>query len=147
MPTSSSDSEGTSERPRRRTSPRSPSSAPARRPSTRSKKIGTEDSVAPAPSVSDDDFGSGVVNEERPARQPREVQQWLSPSRQWRVPRKSQEFRKLEASVPQRSEELAVHGQLLQMLLPNRLLLNQSEAKELQADLSDRLLMLSPRPE
>jgi len=72
MPTSSSDSEGTSERPRRRTSPRSPSSAPARRPSTRSKKIGTEDSVAPAPSVSDDDFGSGVVNEERPARQPRE---------------------------------------------------------------------------
>lgn len=75
------------------------------------------------------------------------VQQRLSPSRQWRVPRKSREFRKLEASVPQRSEELAVHGQLLQMLLPNRLLLNQSEAKELQADLSDRLLMLSPRPE
>jgi transcription termination factor Rho len=72
MPTSSSDSEGTSERPRRRTSTRSPSSAPARRPSTRSKKIGTEDSVAPVPSVSDDDFGSGVVNEERPARQPRE---------------------------------------------------------------------------
>jgi transcription termination factor Rho len=72
MPTSSSDSEGTSERPRRRTSTRSPSSTPARRPSTRSKKIATEDSAAPVPSVSDDDFGSGVVNEERPARQPRE---------------------------------------------------------------------------
>lgn len=72
MPTSSSDSEGTSERPRRRTSTRSSSSAPARRPSTRSKKIGNDESVTPAPSVSDDDFGSGVVNEERPVRQPRE---------------------------------------------------------------------------
>lgn len=70
MPTSSSDSEGTSERPRRRTSPRSTSAAPARRPSTRVKKIGAEQSEAPA--VTDDDFGSGVVNEERPTRPPRE---------------------------------------------------------------------------
>lgn len=72
MPTSSSDSEGTSERPRRRTSSRSSSSAPARRPSTRSKKVGTEENAPPAPSVAEDDFGSGVVNEERPVRQPRE---------------------------------------------------------------------------
>ena len=72
MPTSSSDSEGTSERPRRRTSTRSTSSAPARRPSTRSKRTGAEPADAPSPAVSDDDFGSGVVNEERPGRQPRE---------------------------------------------------------------------------
>ncbi len=72
MPTSSSDSEGTSERPRRRTSTRSTSSAPTRRPSTRSKKTGVEQTDTPSPPVADDDFGSGVVNEERPARQPRE---------------------------------------------------------------------------
>ena len=94
MPTSSSDSEGTSERPRRRTSTRSPSSAPARRPSTRSKKIGTEDSVASVPSVSDDDFGSGVVNEERPSRQSRE--------------RKSSAPAEPKPSVESLSEELRV---------------------------------------
>ena len=75
------------------------------------------------------------------------VQQRLSLSHPLRVPQKNREFRKLEESVPQRSAELAVHGQLLQMLLPNRPRPKQSETKELQADLSDILLMLSPRPE
>ena len=72
MPTSSSDSEGTSERPRRRPSTRAASSTPARRPSTRTRRAASDDAEAPAPAATDDDFGSGVENEVRPARVPRE---------------------------------------------------------------------------
>ena len=65
MPTSSSDSEGTSQRtPRRRSTPRSTTSPPA----TRSRRKAADDNVEiPAP-VSDDDFGSGV-SEEKAARE------------------------------------------------------------------------------
>ncbi len=60
MPTSSSDSEGTSQRsPRRRTSTRSATG----RPATKSRNQPSSDEVeAPAPQR-DDDFGSGVVEE------------------------------------------------------------------------------------
>ncbi|MCA9008912.1 MAG: transcription termination factor Rho [Planctomycetaceae bacterium] len=66
MPTSSSDSEGTSQRsPRRRSTPRSATSRPA---TTRSRRKIADDDVEK--SVSDDDFGTGVVEEKAP-REPR----------------------------------------------------------------------------
>ncbi len=74
MPTSSSDSEGTSERPRRRTTTRTTPTTP-RRPSTRARRPAAEEPEASTPAVSDDDFGSGVVPEERTARPPREKRQ------------------------------------------------------------------------
>ena len=78
MPTSSSDSEGTGERtPRRRTSTRTTNSA--RRPSTRARRAPSEDVEETVAPVSADDFGSGVENEERAARQRREPQQDREP--------------------------------------------------------------------
>ena len=81
MPTSSSDSEGTSQRtPRRRSTPRSTTS----RPATRSRrKAADEDVEIPAP-VSDDDFGSGVSEEKaardaKPARRSRSTGDAESP--------------------------------------------------------------------
>ena len=100
MPTSSSDSEGTSERPRRRTSTRSPSSTSARRPSTRSKKSATEESAEPVPLVTDDDFGSGVVNEDRPARQSRERKSTTAAE-----PKPSKETSLEESRVPKARSE------------------------------------------
>ncbi len=70
MPTSSSDSEGTSERPRRRSSTRTTTST--RRPSTKSRRVTSEKPEVPAPAVADDDFGSGVENEARSPRPARE---------------------------------------------------------------------------
>ena len=62
MPTSSSDSEGTSQQtPRRRSTPRSTAS----RPATRSRRKAADEDAdveMPAPVV-DDDFGSGVSEE------------------------------------------------------------------------------------
>ena len=73
MPTSSSDSEGTSQRtPRRRSTPRSETTPPA----TRSRRKSTDDAAeTSAPSVVDD-FGSGVAEEKatrevKPARRTR----------------------------------------------------------------------------
>ena len=72
MPTSSSDSEGTSQRtPRRRSASRSSTTRPA---TTRSRRKAT-DEVVESP-VSDDDFGSGVAEEKaardaKPARRSR----------------------------------------------------------------------------
>ncbi len=66
MPTSRSDSEGTS--PRRRSSTRTPSTG--RRTTTRGRRSAAEDTPEVAPPVSDDDFGSGV--EERESRPTRE---------------------------------------------------------------------------
>ena len=67
MPTSSSDSEGTSQQtPRRRSTPRSTAS----RPATRSRRKAADEDAdveMPAP-VADDDFGSGV-SEEKAARE------------------------------------------------------------------------------
>ena len=69
MPTSSSDSEGTSQRtPRRRSTTRSATTPPA----TRTRKKATDDASETAPSSSDDDFGSGV-SEEKAAREAKPV--------------------------------------------------------------------------
>ena len=65
MPTSSSDSEGTSQRtPRRRSTTRSTTNPPA----TRTRKKATDDVAETLPSSVDDDFGSGV-SEEKAARE------------------------------------------------------------------------------
>lgn len=69
MPTSSSDSEGTSP-PRRRSSASRASSTSGRRPAARSRRSTTDEVTEAPPVVSDDDFGSGV--EEREARPTRE---------------------------------------------------------------------------
>lgn len=69
MPTSSSDSEGTSERPRRRPSTRKAKST--RGPSTRTRRTTTGESEVAVSLSSDDDFGSGVENEERADRSAR----------------------------------------------------------------------------
>lgn len=70
MPTSRSDSEGTSQRPRRRTSTRPASEE--RRPIGRRRAAPEEsETVGSSPSDSTDDFGSGVDNEEVVPREPR----------------------------------------------------------------------------
>ncbi len=76
MPTSSSDSEGTSQRtPRRRSTPGSTTS----RPATRSRRKATDDEVETPAALSDDDFGSGV-SEEKAARESKPARRTRSTS-------------------------------------------------------------------
>jgi len=77
MPTSSSDSEGTSQRPRRRAATRSTTTP--RRTSTRTPRTSSADDVeAATPAPIDDDFGSGV-DEQREARLTREKRKVAAP--------------------------------------------------------------------
>lgn len=87
MPTSSSDSEGTSQRtPRRRSTPASTSS----RPATRSRrKVADKDAEIPAPVV-EDDFGSGV-SEEKAAREAKPARRSRSTSDVENTPAASEE--------------------------------------------------------
>ena len=76
MPTSSSDSEGTSQRtPRRRSTPRSTTSRPA---TTRSRRKAADDDVETPAAVSDDDFGDGV-SEVKAALEPKPVRRSRTP--------------------------------------------------------------------
>jgi len=71
MPTSRSDSEGTSQRPRRRAAARSESAAEEpKTPARRRRNDDAPPASAPAPEASDD-FGSGLEAEPAPAREPR----------------------------------------------------------------------------
>lgn len=69
MPTSRSDSEGTSPSRRRSSTPRSTTSG--RRPAARSRRSASDEPAEAPPVVSEDDFGSGV-EEQREARPTRE---------------------------------------------------------------------------
>lgn len=71
MPTSSSDSEGTTQRPRRRSAARSASSEDAPSAPTRRRRTATESASAPAAAEATDDFGSGLDNEPAPPRETR----------------------------------------------------------------------------
>ena len=98
MPTSSSDSEGTSQRtPRRRSTPRSTTS----RPATHDLAARPPTTMLKHPRVSDDDFGSGVA-EEKAARE-------AKPARRSRASNRREQNRRRAAS-DSRTEERPIRN-------------------------------------